>query len=151
MTVQDQTRHAAGLTDEAVRLFVYDWFIALDQHAAPERVLPMVAPDPTVVLPEGTLRTSEQFADWYHTVTHRFFDETHTLKQLSVTLLSPAEAQVSLVVNWQARVWDPPADKSRWLGFDATQDWTVVLRDGAPRIAVYDVRELAPMPGSATL
>jgi hypothetical protein len=152
MTVQETARpQATGLTDEAVRLFVYDWFLALDQHFAPEQVLPMVAPDPTVVLPEGRLHTTAEFADWYHAVTHRFFDEKHTLKRLDVTLVSPAEARVSLVVNWQARVWDPPADQSSWLGFDATQDWTIVLRDGAPRIAVYDVRALDPMPGSATL
>lgn len=149
MTVQQDTE---VLTEENVRVFVQEWFSALDRHAPEEDVLPLVdAESPTVVLPEGTLHSLEEFRGWYHTVTHRFFDETHTLSRLDVRIVGPAEAAISLVVNWQASIWNPPEAKSVWLGFDATQDWTVVLRGGRPRISVYDVKELAPMPGSATL
>jgi hypothetical protein len=140
------------LTEDAVRLFVQDWFSALDRHAPEQDVLPFLTDEaPTVVLPEGTLRSVAEFRGWYDTVTHRFFDEAHTLTSLDVQLVSPLEAQVSLVVNWQATIWDPPAAKSGWLGFDATQAWTVVLSGGRPRISVYDVRALDPMPGSAGL
>lgn len=148
MTVQQDTE---ALTEDAVRSFVAEWFSALDRHAPEQEVLPLVAEDPTVVLPEATLRSVAEFREWYRTVTHRFFDETHTLTRLDVRLDSPEEAAVSLVVNWQANIWDPPAAKSVWLGFDATQDWTVVRRDGRLAISVYDVKELAPMPGSASL
>jgi SnoaL-like domain len=149
MTIQQDTE---ALTEDGVRLFVQEWFSALDRHAPEQDVLPLlVDEDPTVVLPEGTLRTVAGFRDWYHTVTHRFFDETHTLTRVDVRLVSPGEAAVSLVVNWQANIWDPPAAKSVWLGFDATQEWTVVLQAGQARISVYDVKELAPMPGSAGL
>ena len=149
MTVQQDTE---ALTEDGVRTFVQQWFSALDRHAPEQDVLSfLVAEDPTVVLPEGTLRTVAEFRGWYHTVTHRFFDETHTLGSMDVRLVSPDEAAVSLVVNWQANIWDPPAAKSVWLGFDATQDWTVVLRAGQARISVYDVKALVPMPGSASL
>ncbi|HEX6077557.1 MAG TPA: hypothetical protein VFZ32_20150, partial [Micromonosporaceae bacterium] len=61
-------------------------------------------------------------------------------------------ADVKVVVNWQARIWNPPAPKSEWLGFDAYQTWVVVAGpDGTPQIETYTVDALEPMPGSATL
>ena len=36
---------------------------------------------------------------------------------------------MKLVVNWQAKVWNPPDAKSKWLGMDARQTW-VVTRSG---------------------
>ena len=62
-------------------------------------------------------------------------------------------AAVKLVVNWQAHVWNPPAAKSKWLGFDALQTW-MVTRDkktGKAAIAAYVVDKLDPMEGSALL
>ena len=32
---------------------------------------------------------------------------------------------MKLVVNWQAKVWNPPDAKSKWLGMDARQTWVV--------------------------
>jgi hypothetical protein len=55
-------------------------------------------------------------------------------------------------VNWQARIWNAPAPRSAWLGFDARQTWQVVTdAAGNPRIATYVVDGLDPMPGSASL
>ena len=34
---------------------------------------------------------------------------------------------MKLVVNWQAKVWNPPDAKSKWLGMDACQTWVVRL------------------------
>jgi hypothetical protein len=84
-------------------------------------------------------------------VTHRFFDEIHELKSVDVTPTGPGRADVRVVVNWQATIWDAPAPKSTWLGFDATQTWSVTAEDGVPRIRTYVVEDLAPMPGSASL
>lgn len=141
-----------GLTEESVRQFVQDWYDALDRHDPIADVLPYLSRNGlTMRFPEATLHNVADFRDWYDAVTHRFFDEVHELKRVDVRLVSPAHADVSVVVNWQARVWNPPAARSEWLGFDASQTWSVVLQDGAPRIRSYSVDDLAPMPGSAEL
>ena len=54
-------------------------------------------------------------------------------------------------MNWQAKIWNPPAATSTWLGFDADQTWVVVATEDGPKIKKYVVNELAPMPGSASL
>jgi hypothetical protein len=62
------------------------------------------------------------------------------------------EADVKLVVNWQARVWNPPDAKSKWLGMDARQTWVVVRGDdGRAVIKKYVVDGMDLMPGSASL
>ena len=102
--------------------------------------------------PETTARGHKGFRDWYQAVTHRFFDEVHTLREVTVTSGTPGAALARVVVNWQAKIWNPPDANSQWLGFDAYQTWTVVPGpDGALQIAVYVVDDLKPMPGSAEL
>ena len=141
-----------ALSVESVRRLVQDWYDALDRHDPIDAVLPYLAGNGlTMQFPEATLRGEEDFRGWYDTVTRRFFDEIHEVKRVDVELLSPLHADVSVLVNWQARVWNPPAATSEWLGFDASQTWSVVLQDGHPRIRSYAVDDLAPMPGSAEL
>jgi hypothetical protein len=102
--------------------------------------------------PETTARGHAGFADWYKAVTNRFFDEVHVVKKVEVENLTDGRADVAVLVNWQARIWNAPAAKSQWLGFDADQTWVVVAGpDGVPRVATYVVNALAPMPGSASL
>jgi hypothetical protein len=62
-------------------------------------------------------------------------------------------ASVEVVVNWQAKVWNPPEPKSKFLGFDAYQTWEVVRspESGKAVIKRYVVDDLAAMPGSTTL
>jgi hypothetical protein len=102
--------------------------------------------------PEATLKGQPAFVEWYEGVTRKFFDEIHDMKELNI---DPAgdEANVKLVVNWQAKVWNPPDAKSKWLGFDAYQTWIVKRspQSGRPVIATYIVDELRPMEGSAVL
>jgi ketosteroid isomerase-like protein len=141
-----------ALTETAVRQMVQDWYDALDRHDPLEQVAPFLASNGlTMKFPEATLRGHDDFAKWYDAVTNRFFDEVHELKQVEVRLASPVHADLLVIVNWQARIWDPPAPRSQWLGFDATQTWSVVLQDGTARIRTYSVDDLAPMPGSAPL
>jgi ketosteroid isomerase-like protein len=140
------------LTETDVRRLVQDWYDALDRHDPIAEVMPFLASNGLVMqFPEGTLRGADDFRQWYETVTHRFFDEVHVLASVDVRMVSPVHADLVVVVNWQARVWNPPQPNSEWLGFDATQTWSVVLQDGAARIRRYIVDELAPMPGSAQL
>jgi spermidine synthase len=142
-----ETPHAQRIAE-----FVADWYRALDEHAALADVQEyLVADGLSMTFPEATLTTSEAFAGWYDAVTHRFFDEAHEVTSV-VSTVSAGTAEVRVVVNWQARIWDPPAPTSQWLGFDAYQTWRIVQDDtGKLKIASYRVDELKPMPGSAQL
>jgi hypothetical protein len=141
------------LNEKEVKAFVDEWYRKLDVHAPAEEVAPLVADeDLEMKFPEATLRGKAAFKDWYEGVIRKFFDEVHDMKDLEITV-SGDDAAVKLCVNWQAKVWNPPAAKSAWLGFDAFQTWLVKRspRTGKPVIARYVVDELRPMPGSATL
>lgn len=141
------------LTETNVRQFVLNWFHELDIHAPVEKLLPALATEGlTVRLPETTLYSHADFIDWYERVTHTFFDEVHEMKSLQINI-SSEQADVLLVVNWQAHIWNAPAPNSQWLGFDATQRWIVKASPDASQLIVttYIVEELAPMPGSPNL
>jgi hypothetical protein len=149
------------LTESEVQQFVHDWFRALDIHAPVNEVL-------TLLLDEGlemrfpgiSLYNHADFRRWYEGdegegirgVIQTFFDEVHTLKELSIKP-SGAGADVELVVNWQARIWNSPEPKSQWLGFDAPQRWVVRRSSDTGRLVIsqYIVDPLIPMPGSARL
>ena len=140
------------LSDDAIRKFVEEWYFALDRHDSIEEVLPYLSGEGLVMtFPEGTLRGLGEFRGWYETVTNRFFDEAHAVTSVELDWRPDAAVVAKVVVNWQARVWDPPAARSAWLGFDAYQTWLVAVRDGEPKILKYVVDSLAPMPGSASL
>ncbi|GAA0384103.1 hypothetical protein GCM10009530_38730 [Microbispora corallina] len=140
------------MTEAEVRRLVREWYEALDRHDPVEKVAVFLANEGLVMkFPEGTLHGLDDFRGWYDTVINRFFDEVHELKAVDVTPAGPGQADVRVVVNWQARIWDRPAPRSAWLGFDATQTWSVVSEDGAVRIRSYVVDALDPMPGSASL
>lgn len=142
-----------ALTEAEVKQFVDDWYHCLDVHSPVAEILPLVATDGLkMVFPEATLTTVEDFKGWYHAVTHRFFDEIHTMKELNIRV-NGAEADITLVVNWQAKIWDAPAPKSTWLGFDAYQTWQVHRDPATGRVVInlYVVDKLDPMPGSASL
>jgi hypothetical protein len=140
------------LTESEVKRVVDDWYLKLDVHAPVEELLPMLATEGLeMVFPEATLTTIDGFKGWYHAVTNRFFDEVHEMKRLDIAPRGD-EADVSLVVNWQAKIWNPPDAKSQWLGFDARQTWIVArAADGRVVVKKYVVDGLDPMPGSASL
>ncbi len=142
-----------SFTEQAVRAMVADWYVALDRHVDLDEALRYLVDDGLEMrFPEATARGHAGFADWYKAVTNRFFDEVHTVTSVEFTDLSETRATVKVVVNWQATIWNPPAPKSVWLGFDAYQTWEVVPgADGSPLIKTYTVDALQPMPGSASL
>ena len=140
------------LTQQEMQNFAIAWYAALDRHDPIEQVISFLDDDSLVMkFPEGTFHGLSGFRHWYETVIHRFFDEEHSVRSVEVASDGAGLVQVEVVVNWQARVWDPPAARSTWLGFDATQTWTVGAAQGRPKIREYAVVDLHPMPGSATL
>jgi hypothetical protein len=143
----------ATLTEVEVKQFVIDWYRKLDVHAPVDELLPRLAAEGLEVrLPETTLYSHADFINWYEGVTRKFFNEVHTMKELHVTIAS-GQADVQLVVNWQAFIWNAPAPKSQWLGFDAAQSWVVKPseEDGRLLVVTYIVDALTPMPGSPDL
>lgn len=138
------------LTEDAIREFAENWYAALDRHIPLEQVLPFMTQDMELKVPEDTFVGKSGFARWYDAVTHRFFDEVHTVTEVA-PVIEGERAVVQVLVNWQARIWDPPAAKSEWLGFDADQTWTVVPGENGPLITTYVVNALNPMPGSGSL
>ena len=141
-----------AFTEADIRTMVADWYRVLDQHRDLSDVLTYLVDDGLEMrFPETTARGHAGFTDWYKAVTNRFFDEVHTLTLVDITALSADRAELKVIVNWQARIWNPPAPKSVWLGFDADQTWEVVPGPAGPRIKTYIVNALNPMPGSAEL
>jgi ketosteroid isomerase-like protein len=140
------------LTAATISDFATAWYQALDRHDDINDVFTMLVDDGLVMnFPEGTSKGHTGFREWYDAVTTRFFDEVHTVREVKPISLSPKEAEVSVVVNWQAKMHEGQTAKSSWLGFDAYQTWTVVAGPNGPQIKVYTVDKLDPMPGSASL
>ncbi len=145
-----------------VRAFVYEWYRMLDIHAPPEQLAALVSDAGlNMQFPEGPLNSVAEFTNWYRGVIGIFFDETHELKNLAIDVRSQSsgfdpqtwQADVSLVVRWQAHRWKPPAPKSDYLAFDAWQRWVIRLKAGTRNLVVasYVVDVLEPLQGSAEL
>jgi hypothetical protein len=146
---------AEPLTEADVRDFVKDWYQKLDVHAPVDDVMSLVAKEDEgleMEFPEGPVRKPDDFKRLLDTWYRRFFDEVHTMKDLDIRTKGDV-ADVKLCVNWQGKIWDPPAPKSQWFGFDAYQTWVVGRSNmsGRPMIVRYVVDNLEPMPGSASL
>jgi hypothetical protein len=146
------TPEKSVLAEEGVRALARDWFRALDRHEPWERVARFLVPvGLTVVLPELTLRTPDDVQAHHEASLLRYFDEVRELTRTDVRLLSGREAELSLTVNWQTKVWTPPEPVSVWKGFDIDQTWTVVWYENEPRIRSIVVHQTTPMPGSPAL
>jgi hypothetical protein len=141
------------LTEAAVRGMVAAWYSALDRHVPLDEAQRYLAAEGLEMrFPEVTSKGLDGFADWYKAVTHRFFNEVHTVTSVTLTSLTAERAELNVVVNWQASIWNPPEATSQWLGFDAYQTWEVVAGPAdLPQIRTYVVDALEPMPGSASL
>lgn len=145
--------NSAPLTEAEVRQFAVDWYKKLDVHAPEAELLPMLADDGLeMVFPEATIYGYAGFEGWYQGVMRIFFDEEHELTQLSA-VINGDQADVTLVVNWQASRWMPPAATSDRLKMDAAQTWIVKRSPdtGKPIITKYVVDKITLMEGSASL
>jgi hypothetical protein len=141
------------ITDAELFEFAADWYRKLDVHVPVGEILPGLADaELEMRFPEATERGHAGFTNWYERVTRIFFDEMHTLKEARIVEGGP-QPTAKVVVNWQAKVWNPPEPTSKWLGFDAYQTWVVrrAPDDGRLQVVTYIVDELRPMPGSASL
>jgi ketosteroid isomerase-like protein len=120
------------LTNEEIVDLADRWYRALDVHAPVEELHAMMTDEGNdMEWPELPTHGHAEFTVWYEKVTRRFFDEVHTIRSVEPTIDDGGQrADVKVVVNWAARVWEPPAAKSIYLHMDAFQTWEVV-RDPA--------------------
>ena len=135
------------LTQWEVQELVYEWFRKITIKEPVEQVLPLLASQGLEMqFPDTTMRSLDEFKKWYYDVTHLFFDQVHDIKFLAVDI-NGGEAQVNLIVNWQARTWTPPNWASDWQGAYVHQCWTVKRDPSSGRavIAFYQVKQFDPM------
>lgn len=145
-----QTQEA--ISQEAITELVADWYKKLDVHAPMVELLPMLADDELeMIFPEITVYGYAGFEGWFQRVIRLFFDEVHTLKNVEVDVQGDS-ATVSVVVQWEASVWNAPEASSKRIVADAYQTWTVKAGPtGAPIITRYVVDDFRYHEGSATL
>lgn len=140
---------AAPLSSWEVKELVYTWFKKLTDKAPADQMVAMLSGDSLEMkFPDDTLRNHAEFRTWLKKVTGIFFDQVHDVLFLDVRL-DGLQAEVNLVVNWQARTWVPPAAYSELTGFNVHQHW-VVTRDrasGRAVISVYHVGAFDNMKG----
>ena len=113
------------ITVEGIKKFAAAWYLALDQHVPIEECYKFLADDGlNIQFPDGDIRDFNGFKKWYERVINLFFDENHNVQSVEATI-SGDQADVRVVVGWQASWFEPPAAKSKRTSMDATQQWTV--------------------------
>jgi hypothetical protein len=143
----------APLTESEVNQLAADWYLKLDVHAPLEEYIPFLAEEGLEMrFPEVTVYGFDGFKGWYERVIGIFFDEVHTLKQVTATPLGD-KANVKVVVKWEASIWKAPAAKSERIVLDAYQTWVVKRSPNTGKAAVltYIVDSLDYYQGSARL
>jgi hypothetical protein len=143
----------APLSEQEIKQFAMDWYRKLDVHAPMVQLLPMLAGEELEMrFPDASVRGHAGFEEWYQRVIRVFFDEVHTVKEVTVTSLGD-RADVKVVVNWEGSVWRPPAAKSERIVLDAFQTWVVARspQTGKLIIVTYIVDSMDYHEGSARL
>jgi len=114
-----------AITKEQITQLVTAWYQALDFHLPIQECYDMLADtDLVMTFPDGDITDHASFKVWYDRVTNIFFDENHYVQTADADIHGD-EADVDVVVGWQASVWEPPAAKSKRVALDATQKWKV--------------------------
>ena len=139
------------LNSESIDVFVKDWYKKLDVHAPMVEVLPMLAQkDLVLVFPEVTDYGLAGFERWYQRVIRIFFDEVHAVKEVKSSITGNS-ATVSVVVQWEASVWNAPEATSKRIKLDAFQTWEVSIQNEVLVITKYVVDMIKYHENSAQL
>lgn len=139
------------LTQQSIKDFAVSWYKLLDVHAPQVDFLPLLADkELEMVFPEATIYGHEGFEGWFQRVIRIFFDEVHTVKEVTATI-NGDEANVKVVVQWEASLWNAPEAYSKRIVCDAYQTWVMKIIGGKLVITKYIVDEIKYHEGSATL
>lgn len=139
------------LNPESIDVFVKDWYKKLDVHAPMVEVIPMLAKEDLVlVFPEVTDYGLAGFERWYQRVIRIFFDEVHAVKEVKSTVTDDS-AIVTIVVQWEASVWNAPEATSKRIKLDSFQTWEVSMQNEVLVITKYVVDRIKYHENSAQL
>lgn len=145
---------SAPFTQSELQEFAEAWYRKLDVHEPLENYRPLLADEELeMVFPEATVYKWEGFAGWYDKVINIFFDEVHTVKEVTINSTTGDITEIKVVVKWEASVWNPPEPYSKRIVLDALQTWEVKRspNTGAPMVTKYVVDGLEYYEGSAKL
>ncbi len=117
---------AKPITKEEIKGFVHAWFRLLDDHAPVEECIEMLASDGLeMYFPDATVSNLAMFKEWYDGVINLFFDENYCDVQLGEPQISGEQAELDVVVRWQASWLEPGTAESKRVNLVATQKWRV--------------------------
>ena len=146
---------ANPLSQEAVREMAVIWYGGLDNHVPEPQLLALLEPEGLEMQwPDYHVQNIDDFDGWYQRALGIFFDEQHTIKELTVTPSADGTyGDVKVFVNWKARVWTHRDARSKFLNLDIHQTWVVVpSKDGKkPLIKFIKFEDGTPLEGSDTL
>ncbi|MCF8369998.1 MAG: hypothetical protein K9H64_00145 [Bacteroidales bacterium] len=139
------------MTKQSIHEFAVNWYKLLDVHAPQVDFLPLLADkELEMVFPEATITGHAGFEGWFQRVIRIFFDEVHTVKEVS-PVISGDSASVKVVVQWEASLWNAPEAYSKRIVCDAYQTWEMKVIAGKLVITKYVVDDIKYHEGSATL
>lgn len=143
------------LSEENIKKFVASWYYVLDIHAPAEECWKYLAStDLELAFPEKTMRTFDEFSGWLDGIYRTFFDEIHNVQSVAVSNRTATQADLDVVVGWQASWFTPPDAKSKRTAMNAVQRWTIRVSDKNPyglEILTYHVDRFDYAPGFAQL
>ena len=125
-----------GYNVNEIKSFVYKWFSLFDRNApTDEFIARTVDQGLEMAFPERTLRSHNDFRDWYGGILENIKKASHDVSDLQVTQESPTQFAVSLRVHWQATT-----ATGEELSMHVRQEWTVIDDGGpSPRVKRYIV------------
>ena len=125
-----------GYNLNEIKSFVYKWFSLFDRNApTDEFIARTVDQGLEMAFPERTLRSHNDFRDWYGGILENIKKASHDVSDLQVTQESPTQFAVSLRVHWQATT-----TTGEELSMHVRQEWTVIDDGGpSPRVKRYIV------------
>ena len=119
------------LSEQNIKNFAAAWYNALDIHAPVEQCLEFLAADVEMNFPPDPPFTGyEGFRKWYvDIIVKTFFDESHNVVSVEIVNASDSQAELSIVVAWQASWFNPTGlmqdAKSHRTSMNAFQSWTI--------------------------
>jgi hypothetical protein len=138
-----------------LKKFAIAWYNGLDIHAPGGDLHRFLASEGLeMAFPEKTMRSYDDFDEWLDAIYRTFFDENHNVHSVEVTSQADTQADLNVVVAWQASWFTPPDAKSKRTSMNAIQRWTVQASDKNSyglEILKYAVDRFDYAPGWAEL
>lgn len=125
------------MTAEDVRTFAQAWFADLNTHVDVEQILEKLATNNSafsMAFPEATLRSEEDFRNWYKGVGESVHKQNHVLEVLTPQPTAEGMA-VDVIVVWKAE----ERASGKPIAVRALQNWQLQERNGSPVIVNYTV------------